>query len=118
MQIRSRIVAREIKSGNRPGLYAGALLLDALKAIISIAASHNPEFSLIHVDASRAYFHAKAHRLVLVKLHQKTAQERIKEKWTVEEEHQRGRFCNEYQGVESETTLCRDRNSATCGRSR
>ena len=33
--------------------------LEALKAIISIAASHSPEFSLMHVDVSRAYFHVK-----------------------------------------------------------
>ena len=68
MQIRSRIVAREFKSGDRPNLYAGTPSVDALKAIISIAASHSPEFSLVHVDVSRAYFHAKAQRLVLVKL--------------------------------------------------
>ena len=68
MQIRSRIVAREFKSGNRPDLYAGTLLLEALKAIMSIAASHTAEFSLMHVDVSGAYFHAKAQRLVLVKL--------------------------------------------------
>ena len=42
--------------------------LEALKAIISIAASHSPEFSLMHVDVSCAYFHAKAQRPVLVKL--------------------------------------------------
>ena len=42
--------------------------LEALKAIISIAANHSPEFSLVHVDVSRAYFHAKAQRPVLVKL--------------------------------------------------
>ena len=65
MQIRSRIVAREFKSWDRPDLYAGPLPLEALKAIISIAASHSPEFSLMHVDVSRAYFHAKAQRPVL-----------------------------------------------------
>ena len=43
-------------------------MLEALKAIISIAASHSPEFSLMHVDISRAHFHAKARRPVLVKL--------------------------------------------------
>ena len=40
------------------------LPLEALKAIISIAAGHSPECSLTHVDVSRAYFHAKAQRLV------------------------------------------------------
>ena len=66
MQIRSRSVVREFKSGDRPDLYAGTTPLEALNAIISIAAS--PEFSLMHVDVSRAYFHAKTQRLVLVKL--------------------------------------------------
>ena len=67
-QIRSRIVAREFESGDRQDLYAGALPLEALKAIISIAASHSPEFSLMHVDVSRVYFRAKAQTPVLVKL--------------------------------------------------
>ena len=56
MQIRSRILAREFKSGDRPD-----------KAILSIVVSHSPEFSQVHVDVSRAYFHAKAQKLVLVK---------------------------------------------------
>ena len=42
--------------------------LEALKAIIPIAASHSPEFSLIHVDGSRSYFHVKAQRPLLVTL--------------------------------------------------
>ena len=68
MQIRSRIVAREFKSGDRPDMYAGTHPLEAPKSVISIAASHSPEFSLMQVDVSRVYFHAKAQRLVLVKL--------------------------------------------------
>ena len=40
MQIRSRIVAREFKSDDRPDLYAGTPPLEALTAIISIAANH------------------------------------------------------------------------------
>ena len=66
MQIRSRLVAREFKSGDTPDLYAGTLP-EALKAIVFIAASHSPESSLMHVDVSRAYFHAKAQRPVLLK---------------------------------------------------
>ena len=62
MQIRSRIVTREFKSGDRRDLYAGTPALEALKAIISIAANYSPEFSMMHVDVSRAYFHAKAQR--------------------------------------------------------
>ena len=59
MQIRSRICARE---------YAGTPPLEALKAIISIAANHKETFSIMHIDVSRAYFHAKAHRPVLIRL--------------------------------------------------
>ena len=40
MQIRSRMCAREFKSDDRPDLYAGTPPLEALKAIISIAANH------------------------------------------------------------------------------
>ena len=63
MQIRSRIIAREIRSADKPDLYAGILPPEALKAIKSVAASHSPQFPLMHVDVSRAYFHAKAQRL-------------------------------------------------------
>ena len=41
-------------------MYAGTPPLKALSAIVSIAASHSPEFSLMRVDVSRAYFPAKA----------------------------------------------------------
>ena len=63
MQIRSRKFAGEFISVNRPDLYAGTPPPEALKAIISIAASHSPEFSLI-----LPYFYAKAQRPVQVKL--------------------------------------------------
>ena len=56
MQVRPRTVAREFKSGDRPDLYTETPPLEEMKAIISIAASHSPEFSLVHVDVSRAYF--------------------------------------------------------------
>ena len=62
MQIRSRIVDREFKSGDRTDLCAETHPLEALKAFISVAASHSPEFPLMHVDVSRSYFHAKARR--------------------------------------------------------
>ena len=62
MQIRSRLCAREFKSDDRPDLYAGTPPLEALKAIISIAANHKEIFSILHIDVSRAYFHAKAQR--------------------------------------------------------
>ena len=51
-QIRSRIVAREFKSDDRT--------LEALKSVVSIAANHREHtFSVLHIDVSRAYFHAK-----------------------------------------------------------
>ena len=52
MQIRSRIVARKLKNGDTSDLYAGTPPLEALKAIISIAACHSQGFSLMHVDVS------------------------------------------------------------------
>ena len=54
MQIRSQIVATEFKSGDRPDLHAGTPPLEALNAIISMAASPSPEYVLMHVDVSRA----------------------------------------------------------------
>ena len=42
--------------------------MEALKAIISIAANHNETFSIMHIDVSRAYFHARAQRLLLTRL--------------------------------------------------
>ena len=56
--------AREFKSDDRPDLYAGTPPLEALKATISIA-NHMETFSIMHIDLSRAYFHAKAQRPVL-----------------------------------------------------
>ena len=72
MQIRSRRCAREFESDDRPDLYEGTPPLEALKEIISIAAKHKETFPIMHVDVSRAYFHAKAHRPALVRLPWKT----------------------------------------------
>ena len=68
MQIRSRMCARGFKSDDRPDLYAGTPPLVALKATISVAANNKNTFSIMHIDVSRAYFHAKAQRLVLIRL--------------------------------------------------
>ena len=100
MQIRSRIVAREFHSEDRPDLYGGTSSLEALKAIISIVESHSPEFSLMHVDVSRAYFHAKAQRLVLVELPAEDRSGKDKRRnWTVEEEHARHQRCSKQLGA-------------------
>ena len=68
MQIRSRMCVREFKSDDRPDLYAGAPPLEALKATTSITANKKGTFSIMHIDVSRAYFHAKAQRPVLMRL--------------------------------------------------
>ena len=36
--------------------------LDASESIITIAANHKETFSIMHIDVSRSYFHAKAQR--------------------------------------------------------
>ena len=56
------------KADDRPDLYAGTAPLEALNATISIAANHKETFSIMHIDVSRAYFHAKAQRPVLIRL--------------------------------------------------
>ena len=68
MQIRSRLVARDFRSGTRPDMYAGTLPMNALKEVLSILANPRNEFSVFHIDVSRAHFHAKAQRFVLVRL--------------------------------------------------
>ena len=65
---RSRMCARVFKSDGRPDLYAGTPPLEGLKAIISIVANYKETFSIMHIDVSRAYFHAKAQRPVLIRL--------------------------------------------------
>ena len=62
VQISSRMCARECKSDDRPDLYAGTLPLEALKAVISIEVNHKETFSVMHIDVSRADFHAEAQR--------------------------------------------------------
>ena len=68
MQVRSRIAAREFKSGDRPDLYEGTLPLEALHSILLSAAKHRLSLGIMHIDVSRAYFHAKAQRPLLVRL--------------------------------------------------
>ena len=68
MQIGSRLVAGEFKSGDRPDLYAGTLLLEALKARVFIAPTHKQTSSIMHIAVSRAYVPSKAQSLVLVRL--------------------------------------------------
>ena len=41
-------------------MYAGTPPMNALKDVLSIPANHRDEFSVIHIDVSRAHFHSKA----------------------------------------------------------
>ena len=63
--IRPRLVAKEIKKSERPDLFAGAPPLEALRLMLSMAASSNiRDTCLMHNDVYRGYFHASAARPV------------------------------------------------------
>ena len=62
VQIRSRMCAREFKSDDRPDLHARTPPMEA------IAANIKETLSIMHIDVSRAYFHGKAKRPVLIRL--------------------------------------------------
>ncbi len=64
---RSRLVAKDFKTGDRPDLFAATPPLEALKMIISIAAS-DPTLRIMINDVRRAYFHAPVRRPVYVEL--------------------------------------------------
>ena len=61
-------MARELKGEDRPDVCAGTPPLEALKGMLSITTNNKQTFSIVHIDVSRAYFHADARRPVLVRL--------------------------------------------------
>ena len=65
---RSRLVAREINTYKRDDLFAATPPLEALKMIISMAATGNRGEVIMVNDISRAFFHAKVTRDVYVQL--------------------------------------------------
>jgi hypothetical protein len=68
-EIRSRLVAKEIKTSYKPELFAATPPLEALKLLISItASSQGKNRCIMHNDVSRAYFHAPAVRNVFVEI--------------------------------------------------
>ena len=72
-QYRSRLVAKEIKRDNRPDLFAATPPLEALRMVISCAASegaYESRWRLMTNDVSRAYFYAPATRRICVQLPQ------------------------------------------------
>ena len=70
---RSRLVGREFKKNKRDDLFAATPPLEAIRALISLAASQknrgsNKVKKLSFIDIKKAYFHAKVKRLVYVDL--------------------------------------------------
>ena len=72
---RSRVVAREINTHKREDLFAASPPLDALKTLISMAASSNKCEIVMINDVSRVSFHATATRNVYVQLPDEDAEE-------------------------------------------
>ena len=79
---RSRLVAKEFNNGQEEGLYASTPPLEALRWILSHAAtiehqSRKSEDKVILIaDVSRAFFEAPIHRRVAVKLPKRSVDER------------------------------------------
>ena len=66
---RSRLVAKEFKTGVMPELYAATPPSECLRLLLSLAASGRGRGTgLMYADVSRAYFYAKAVRPVYVRL--------------------------------------------------
>ena len=58
----------QVKKSDRPDLHAETRTLEGLTALVSIAAKHWRTTRRMRVKVSRAYFHAKTQRPVLVRL--------------------------------------------------
>ena len=72
---RSRLVAREINTHKRDDLFAGTPPLEALKCIVSIAASGSRGEVIMINDVGRAFFHPRARRDVYVQMADEDKQE-------------------------------------------
>ena len=67
--IRSRWVAKEYKTNDRPDLFAATSPLEGVKLVLSQAASSdNKDQVVLIVDVRRAYFYARATRRVFIQL--------------------------------------------------
>ena len=64
---RSILVAKDFKCGDRPDFFAATPSLEALKTIMSIAAS-NPGMHIMINDVKRSYVHAIVRRPVYIEL--------------------------------------------------
>ena len=66
---RSRLVAKEVKTDDKLEYFSATPPLEALKLLLSIAASMpRDEVRVMHIDVRRAYFHAHVKRDVYVAL--------------------------------------------------
>ena len=66
---RSRLVAKEIKTDDRLEYFSATPPLEALRLLLSFAASMpREEVRVMHIDVRRAYFHARVKRDVYVAL--------------------------------------------------
>ena len=68
---RSRLVGREIKTDERPDLFAATPPLESLRYVLSLCASsqHGPNpHRILTVDVKRAYFYAPARRPIYIEL--------------------------------------------------
>ena len=65
---RSRLVAKEFKTDEKPEWYAATPPGECLRLMLSKMASGKGKFKLAYADVSRAYFYAKASRPVYVEL--------------------------------------------------
>ena len=65
---RSRLVAKEIRKDERPELFAGTPPVETVKILCGRLASKRRGWGMLHIDVSRAYFHADAVRPVLIEL--------------------------------------------------
>ena len=72
--IRSRLVAMEIRTGRRPDLYSPTPPLECFKLLMGIVAAESEGVAevnpvcLMHIDISRAYFHAPVTRRTYVEI--------------------------------------------------
>ena len=68
---RARLVGREIKTDERPDLFAATPPLESLRYIVSKCATHqsgSKRYCMLSSDIKRAYFYAKAVRPVFIEI--------------------------------------------------
>ena len=86
VNIRSRLVAKEFNNKKCDDLFAGTPPVEAMRAIVSMAASGTTPKTLIAVDVSRAYMYAKCRSEMYVEMCSEAYEENGDEKccWKLE----------------------------------